>query len=116
MKFGIFAELENSIEGLIRLEDLHDDYYLYDEEKRIIIGERRHHIYKIGDPISVMIAKCDVLTGSIDFLPGDATIQNINRFYRQKRNQQNARQDYRRGAKRIANRRIEKKGRKDGRI
>lgn len=116
VKFGIFAELENSIEGLIRLEDLHDDYYLYDEEKRIIIGERRHHIYKIGDPISVMIAKCDVLTGSIDFLPGDATIQNINRFYRQKRNQQNARQDYRRGAKRIANRRIEKKGRKDGRI
>lgn len=116
VKFGIFAELENSVEGLIRLENLHDDYYVYDEEKRIIVGERRHHTYRIGDAISVMVAKCDVLDGSIDFLPGDATIQNINRFYKQKRKQQDARQDYRRSARRKAKRRIEKKGRKDGRI
>ena len=45
--FGIFAELENTIEGLIRFEDLGDEYFIYDEERKILIGELTKKTYKI---------------------------------------------------------------------
>ena len=45
--FGVFAELENTIEGLIRFENLGDEYFIYDEERKIIIGEITNKTYKI---------------------------------------------------------------------
>lgn len=65
--FGIFVELENTIEGLIRLADLNDDYYVYDESNYRVIGEHSNRIYKIGDPLKVKVEKVNVDTREIDF-------------------------------------------------
>ena len=66
--FGIFATLENTIEGLIRFADLTDDYYIYDEAKRQIIGERTAKTYKPGDGIKIQVARADSQSGKIDFV------------------------------------------------
>jgi len=66
--FGIFAELENTVEGLIRLETIQDDFYEFDEESRMIIGKRRGKVYKIGDEIEIEIVRADLLTRQIDFV------------------------------------------------
>lgn len=47
--FGIFVELSNTIEGLVHITDLDDDYYVYDEAHLMLIGERTKNIYRLGD-------------------------------------------------------------------
>ena len=66
--FGIFAELENTVEGLIRLESIKGDFYEYDEENRRIVGRRHGRIYKIGDQIEIEVVRADLLTRQIDFI------------------------------------------------
>ena len=66
--FGMFVELENTVEGLVRMSDLDDDYYIYDEKKRQLIGEHTHKTYKIGDEVSIMVARADKETRQIDFV------------------------------------------------
>ena len=66
--FGVFAALENTIEGLIRFADLKDDYYIYDDAKKQIIGERTSKIYKPGDVIKIQVASADAQSGKIDFV------------------------------------------------
>ena len=65
--FGIFAELENTIEGLIRFENLGDEYFIYDEERKIIIGEITNKIYKIGDKIRIRVIRASKELKEIDF-------------------------------------------------
>jgi len=66
--FGIFASLENTIEGLIRFADLTDDYYIYDEAHRQITGERTGKVFKPGDSIKIQVARADAMSGKIDFV------------------------------------------------
>lgn len=66
--FGIYAELENGIEGLIRLETIGGDFYEFDEESRMIIGRRHGRTYTIGDTIKIEVAGADLLTRRIDFV------------------------------------------------
>ncbi|MDO5557717.1 MAG: ribonuclease R [Clostridia bacterium] len=65
--FGIFVELENTIEGLIRFENLGDEYYIYDEDRKHLIGERSKKVYKIGDKIKIRVILADKVTRRIDF-------------------------------------------------
>jgi len=65
--FGMFIELENTVEGLLRLDELDDDYYIYEEEKMHLIGERTRKVYKLGDEIEVTVAKADPVLRQIDF-------------------------------------------------
>ncbi len=67
--FGIFASLENTIEGLIRFSDLTDDYYIYDEVKKQITGEHTGKTFKPGDSIKIQVARADSVSGKIDFTP-----------------------------------------------
>lgn len=54
--FGIFVELENTVEGLIKFEDLgENEYFIYDDEHKHLIGERTSKTYKIGDKIKVIV-------------------------------------------------------------
>ena len=66
-QFGIFVELENTVEGLIRFENLGDEYFIYDEKKKILIGERTNKIYKIGDKVKIKVIKANKLLRQIDF-------------------------------------------------
>ncbi len=65
--FGIFVELENTIEGLIRFEDLGDEYFIYDKNKKQLIGERTNKVYKIGDKINIRVKKASKMLRQIDF-------------------------------------------------
>ena len=67
--FGIFVELTQSLaEGLIRIRDMEDDYYIYDEKKYSLIGRRNHKVYRLGDKITVKLIRVDLEKREIDFL------------------------------------------------
>lgn len=83
MNFGIFVELENSVEGLIRLENMKDDFYVFDENQRLICGERTGRTYRIGDSLDVTLVNADILSRAIDFIPTrDATEKNMDAMRR----------------------------------
>jgi ribonuclease R len=65
--FGMFVELENTIEGLVHVSYLTDDYYHYDEKQYAMIGERTGKTFRIGDEIEVKVTNVNVEEASIDF-------------------------------------------------
>ncbi|WP_208920877.1 ribonuclease R [Paenibacillus uliginis] len=65
--FGMFIELENTVEGLIRLGGLTDDYYHFDEQHMALIGERTSKVYRIGDDVKVRVANVNMDEHTIDF-------------------------------------------------
>jgi ribonuclease R len=58
--FGLFAELPNTIEGLIHITALDDDYYIYDEAHLCLIGERTKKVYRLGDEVKVRCTRVDI--------------------------------------------------------
>ncbi|MBM7614350.1 ribonuclease R [Alkaliphilus hydrothermalis] len=67
ISIGMFVELENTVEGLVRVSSLEDDYYRYDSEQYSLTGERKGKVYRIGDVVKIKVSKVDVLQGEIDF-------------------------------------------------
>ncbi|WP_407676494.1 ribonuclease R [Perspicuibacillus lycopersici] len=65
--FGMFVELSNTIEGLIHVSYLTDDYYRYDERQYAMIGERTGNVFRIGDEITVRVINVNKDERSIDF-------------------------------------------------
>lgn len=65
--FGIFVQLDNTIEGLVHFKNMVDDYYRFDEEAYHVIGERNHKILKIGQEVEVSLERVDVDRREIDF-------------------------------------------------
>lgn len=68
--FGMFVELENTVEGLVRFENLGDEYFIYDEERKRLIGERTNKTYKIGDKVKIKVINANKLLRQIDFEVG----------------------------------------------
>ena len=66
-QFGIFVELENTVEGLIRFENLGYEYFIYDEERKRLIGERTNKTYKIGDKVKIRVISANKMLRQIDF-------------------------------------------------
>ncbi len=66
--FGMFVELENTIEGLIRISNIDDDYYTFDEKHHTMIGERSKRTFRIGDVVNIRVDKVDVNLKTIDFV------------------------------------------------
>ena len=70
--FGIYAEIdENHCEGMIPMSDLDDDYYDFDEKNYCLVGRRRHHVYQLGDPIRIKVAKANLERKQLDFTLDD---------------------------------------------
>ena len=67
MSFGIFVELENTVEGMIRFDKLGNEYFIYDEDRKTLLGEESKIIYHIGDKIRVRVIRSDKQTRQIDF-------------------------------------------------
>ena len=65
--FGIFVELDNTVEGLIRFEDLGYEYFIFDEERKMLIGEQTKTTYCIGDKIKIRVKDASKLLRTIDF-------------------------------------------------
>lgn len=65
--FGMFVELPNTIEGLVHVSYMTDDYYRFDERHFAMIGERTGNVFRIGDEITVRVIKVNKDERSIDF-------------------------------------------------
>lgn len=67
--YGLYVELPDTVEGMIRLSDLTDDYYFFDEENYRLVGERKHRVYQLGQKLEIVIIHVDKMLKTIDFLP-----------------------------------------------
>ena len=65
--WGLFVELENSCEGMIRAASMEDDFYVYDENNMKLVGERYHKEYTLGQKVWIKVVGADRLTKAIDF-------------------------------------------------
>lgn len=66
--FGIFVELENSVEGLVHISNMHDDYYNFNEKMYSLVGERRKKVFRLADPVTVKLVKVNKDARTLDFL------------------------------------------------
>ncbi len=65
--FGMFIELENTIEGLVHISNMTDDYYNFDDRQMVMIGERTGRIFHIGDEVEISVLEVNVEESAIDF-------------------------------------------------
>ncbi|WP_342276605.1 ribonuclease R [Spiroplasma endosymbiont of Nebria brevicollis] len=65
--FGLFVELPNTIEGLIRISDMKDDYYIFNEKAMVLFGERRRKQYGLGQRVSIIVKDANKISRTIDF-------------------------------------------------
>lgn len=65
--WGLYVELPNTVEGLVHVRNLQDDYYAFDEKQYILVGESTGHTYSLGQTIAVTVEGADLLARTIDF-------------------------------------------------
>jgi len=67
-EWGMYVEIiENKCEGMVRLRDINDDFYVLDEKNYCIIGQRKKKKYQLGDEVKIMVKKVDLSKRQIDF-------------------------------------------------
>lgn len=66
--YGMYVQLENTIEGLVHVSNMEDDYYIFDENNHFLIGERKKKIYRIGDMVKIRVLSADIANRNIDFV------------------------------------------------
>lgn len=80
--WGMYVELPNTIEGMVRVADIPGDYYYFQEEKYQMVGEHTGKVYTLGQKVRVVVAAVDKLTRTVDFVleeeaePSDEAEQN----------------------------------------
>ena len=67
-RFGLFVEIpEKLVSGLVHVATMDDDYYIYDERKNILVGQKTGRIYRMGDELNVRVVNADKIQMEIDF-------------------------------------------------
>ncbi len=69
--WGFYVELPNTVEGLVHINELRDDYYHFDGEHYELVGEKTKNVYKLGQSIRVCVTGTDKLLRTIDFIPAE---------------------------------------------
>ena len=87
--FGMFAALDNTIEGLVHVSNMSEDDYIYDEQTRTLTGRHNGRQYRIGERIKIVVARADAMTGKIDFILHTEDLQESRKksFMKQKHQQ-----------------------------
>ncbi len=65
--FGIYVQLPDTVEGMVRLDSLKDDYYVYEEGKYRVVGRQTRKIYALGDRVRVVVLRASAAERQIDF-------------------------------------------------
>lgn len=65
--WGLYVELPNTVEGLVHVNTLRDDYYVFDQESYELRGEMTKKVYKLGDKVRVRVADADKMIKTVDF-------------------------------------------------
>jgi ribonuclease R len=73
--FGCFVQLkELFVEGLVHVESIKDDYYVHDEARHALVGQRRRRTFRLGDPVRILVDRVDLFKRRVDFkLPEEET-------------------------------------------
>jgi ribonuclease R len=66
--FGFFVEIENTIEGMVKVDTLHDDFYDYEGTKYRLIGRRTKKLYTLGDKVRIQVSSVDIQNREINFI------------------------------------------------
>lgn len=74
--WGIFVELPNTVEGMVHVSRLSDDYYYYKEETCEMVGMQTGRVYKLGMPVTICVADADLSTRAVGFLLIEGTDEN----------------------------------------
>lgn len=69
--WGLYVELDNTVEGLVHINTLRDDFYVFHEETYELVGEMMHHRYVLGQKVKVRVADTDPVQKTIDFTLAD---------------------------------------------
>jgi ribonuclease R len=65
--FGVYVTLPNTVEGLVHITALDDDYYHYDQNLMLLVGERKKKIYRVGDRVKIRVVNTNIIDGDVDF-------------------------------------------------
>lgn len=65
--WGMYIELPNTVEGMVKAADIPGDYYFYDEEHYMMIGEHTNKMFKLGEKVTIEVVDCDPVLRTIDF-------------------------------------------------
>lgn len=66
--FGVFVELDNTVEGLVHVSNMEDDYYHFNEKTMVLVGERTGRTFRIGDKVKVKVEHVNMAERQIDFV------------------------------------------------
>lgn len=66
-QYGFFVQLPNTVEGLVRIASIEDDYYVYDEKNFCVVGRTKKKVYRLGDEVRVKVAGVDLENAAVDF-------------------------------------------------
>ena len=66
--FGIYVELPNTVEGLVHVNTMDDDYYIFNEQQYCFVGEHTRKVYRLGDEVKVRVEHADLSRRKIDFV------------------------------------------------
>jgi ribonuclease R len=68
--FGLFVRLDEiSVDGMVHISELGDDYYQYDDRRHRLVGERTGRVWRLGDAIDVTLVRVDLEAMQLQFLP-----------------------------------------------
>ena len=65
--FGVYVELENTVEGMIRLDDLGRDFYEFNQEEKVLVGRKSGERFALGDKVTIEVKDADVFKRQVDF-------------------------------------------------
>ncbi|HFU3862948.1 TPA: ribonuclease R [Streptococcus suis] len=117
VKFGLFVELPNTVEGLIHVTNL-NEYYQFHERTLTLQGEKSGRVFRVGQPIRIKLTRADKMTGEIDFAHVPSELDLVEKNLKAKRktmSHSNRDRDDRSGRGRGKNRKKEVVGRDSGR-
>jgi len=68
-EWGIYVEIvSNKCEGMVRIREIKDDYYSFDEKQYALVGENTDNIYQLGDEVVIMVKNADLVKRQLDFV------------------------------------------------
>ena len=66
--WGVYVELPNTVEGMVAVGNMRDDYYVFDEERYALVGERLKKVYTLGDKVTVQLVRANLDIRKLDFI------------------------------------------------
>ena len=82
--FGMFVELESTVEGLIRFENMGNEYFIYDENRKTLIGERTNRVFKIGDQVKIRVIEANKMLRKVAFeLVADKNVVEYDMYFKE---------------------------------